>query len=325
MGPSTKKRIAPLDLPQNTSVTPEEKQRLKSVSLEQPLEFFQGEVNIHIANRFDRRQNAYRLLYDLYSKMGIAEKNGDGLWLSLHDALPETITFIAENGRGEVDGALTMVFDSVIGLPADDLYKKEIDAIRHSGETVSEIISLGINSEGKASIKLLACLFYCAFLHSWHREKTSAVVITVHADYEDFYNRRVCFNKLGPVRKYTKVNEEPTVLLGVSLNELDRLRRQKRVFPFYMLPHSLQEEIYFTEFFKSKNLPMSDEEFFSFFIDKTDIWEKATPHQKDFIKGIYPENNINDWEAASAWVEEYSKNKRSTADMQGNTTKVVGR
>lgn len=300
MPPSARKSIDRSRAAKDTAVTPEEKERLQSLDIKKRLEFFDGEVNIHIANRFDRRQKAYRLLYDLYSKMGIIRNKNGGLWLSIHDALPDTITFVAEDDQGGIEGALTEVFDSAIGLPADDLYKKEIDRLRNRGEKVSEIVSLGISTEGKASVKVLASLFYCAFLHAWQKENTTAVVITVHSDYEDFYHRRVGFEILGPVRNYAKVNGEPTVLLYVSLDELDRLRRQKRVFPFYLLPHSIQEELHFTQSFKSMNFPMSDEEFFLFFIEKTDIWKKASPVQRNFIKGVYPVYEVNHGKVAGA-------------------------
>ena len=325
MASSTKRQTATPDFLKDTSVTPLEKESLKSVDLEKGLEFFEDQVIIHVANRLGRRLQAYRLLYDLYSKMGIAQNNGDGLWLSIYDALPETITFVSEDSRGCTEGALTVVFDSAIGLPADDLYKNEIDKMRNSGEHVCEIVSLGINNEGRASIKILASLFYCAFLHAWQRENTTAVVITVHSDYEDFYHQRVSFEKLGPKRNYAKVNGAPTVLLNVSLNELDRLRHQQRIFPFYMLNHTHQEEFDFTKRIENMNPPMSDEEFFTFFIDKTDIWEKASPQQKNFIKKVYPAHEVNHYEVSRALAKKFSKENRNTNDTPNNSAKVVGR
>jgi hypothetical protein len=325
MAPSTKKLTATPDSLEDTSVSPLEKESLKSVDLEKGLEFFEGQVKIHVANRLERRQKAYRLLYDLYSKMGITQINGEELWLSIYDALPDTTTFVAENDQGCIEGALTIVFGSSIGLPADDLYKKEIDKIRSAGEQVCEIVSLGINNEGKASIKILAGLFYCAFLHSWQRENTTALVITVHSDFEDFYCQRVSFEKLGPERNYAKVNGAPTVLLSLSLMELDRLRHQQRLFPFYMLKHSKQEELDFAKSIENMILPMSDEEFFNFFIDKTNIWQKATPQQKDFIKEGYPAHEVNHYEVSRALAKGFSKKYRNAHDTRNNTTKVVAR
>ena len=300
MAPSTKKLTETPNLPKNTAVTPEEKARLKSIDFEKGLEFFGGEVVIQVANQMERREKAYQLLYDLYSEMGITRENGDGLWLSIHDAIPETTTFIAKNERGFIEGAVTTVFESPIGLPADDLYKKEIDKIRHTGEHICEIISLGINNNGRASIKVLATLFYCAFLHAWKGENATAFVITVHSDLEDFYCRRVSFKKLGPERNYAKVSGAPTVLLNLSLMKVDKLRRQQSLFPFYLLNHSHQKELEFAQRIENSIFPMSDEEFFNFFIDKTNIWEMASPQEKDFIKKFYPAHEATQHDVSGA-------------------------
>ena len=325
MALSTKKLTETPGLPNNTAVTPEEKERLKSIDFEKSIEFFDGKVHIHVANRFDRRHKAYQLLHDLYSEMGITESNDDGLWLSIYDALPETTTFIAKNQQGSVEGALTTVFESSIGLPADDLYKKEIDTIRDAGENICEIISLGIKNNGKASVKILASLFYCAFLHAWKGENATVFVITVHSDLENFYRQRVAFDKLGPVRNYAKVNGAPTVLLNLSLLNVDKLRYKRHLFPFYMLNRPHQEELDLAKRIEKMNSPMSDEEFFTFFINKTDIWEKASPQQKDFIKQVYPVNAVNHDAVSRALAKSVSAKNRHTEDPPNNAAKVVGR
>lgn len=133
------------------------------------IQFYGGECNVRVANVSELREKAYKLLYNIYSKMGVTPKSTNGLWLSIYDALPETTTLVAEDSKGEIGGALTLVFDSPIGLPADELYKEEIDKVRKTGGQIREIISLGTSNGGKASLKTLAGLFYSAFLHSWQR------------------------------------------------------------------------------------------------------------------------------------------------------------
>jgi hypothetical protein len=267
-----------------TSVKPIERAYLKSADLEKGLDFFNGRCRILVANQLRLRQEAYRLLYDLYFKMGITKKKDNELWLSIYDALPETTTFVAENDQGRTVGALTVVFDSPIGLPADELYKKEIDELRDTGRRVCEFVSLGVRNNRKNSIKYLASLFYCAFLHAWQREDSLVLVITVHSRYENFYHRKLSFEKIGPERNYAKVRWAPTVLLGLSLAEINLLRRKRRIFPFFMLNLSDQEELEHAQRIQNLIRPISDEEFITFFIEKTDIWKKSTPHQKDFIK-----------------------------------------
>ena len=301
------------------------KETLKLVDLEKGLKFFRGQCVVHVANRLVVRQKAYELLYNLYSKMGIVQKNDCELWLSIYDALPETTTLMAEDDQGCCSGALTIVFDSPIGLPADELYKEEIDEIRNSGHQICEFVSLGIGKTVKNSIKVLACLFYCGFLHAWQRNKSRELIITVHSRYENFYRRNIFFDRIGPDRKYGKVNGAPTVLLKISLEALSRLRRTHRAFPFNMMNFSDQKELELAKKIENMVHPMSDEEFYTFFLEKTDTWERALPQQKDFIKRVYPAHEINHQEVSRALARGFSKKNRSSDDTQDNTAELIQR
>jgi hypothetical protein len=274
--------------------------------------FFDRRCRVRIANQPELRQKAYELLHKLYSKTGIAPNEPSGLWLSIYDSLPETTTFVAEDDQGEFAGALTVVFDSPIGLPADALYKEEIDRMRSSGRKVCEIISLGINDTAKGSVKLLAGLFYCAYLLSWRSKNSTDFVITVHARYEKFYCRNILFKKIGAVRNYAKVNGAPTVLLNLPLMLPDMLKEKRRIFPLSMLNYSDQKELEVTQKIEAMLTPFSEEEFYYFFIDKTDIWEEATPQQKDYIKKIYPPHQTDHFKVSRALAKGFSKKIRNT-------------
>jgi hypothetical protein len=292
---------------------------------ENGIQLFGGECTIRVANQLELRRKAYKNMHEIYSKTGIAENGSHDLWLSIYDALPETTTLVAEDSKGEIGGTLTLVFDSPIGLPADELYKKEIDDLRDTCNPVCEFVSLGTNKEGKSSIKTLAGLFYFGFLYAWQKDNSVVSIITIHSRYERFYCRNFSFEKLGPERNYAKVNGAPTVLLNVSFKRLNRLRHQKRVFPFYMLNYSDKEELNF--FNKIENLicPMSDEEFFTFFIEKTDIWEKASLQQRNFIKKVYPPNEANHYGVSRELARTFSKNNTHPDDPGNDTLKIAQR
>ena len=292
------------------------KENLKLFKPDEGLSFFNGKCMVHVANRLMFRQKAYELVHKLYDEKGFTKKKDSDLWLSIFDALPSTTTLISQNAQGLLEGTLTVVFDSPIGLPADALYKEEIDEIRNSGRQICEFVSLGKSKTVKNSIKVLACLFYCGFLHAWQRNKSRELVITVHSRYENFYRRNIFFNRIGPERQYAKVNGEPTVLLKISLEALSRLRRTHRAFPFYMMNFSDQEEREFAKKIENMVQPMSDEEFYTFFLEKTDTWERALPQQKDFIKRVYPVHQINHQEVSRALAKGFSKKNRFSDDPQ---------
>ncbi len=301
------------------------KENLKPVDLEEVLKFFNGQCILHVANSFMRRQKAYELLYYQYSKKGFTQKKDIDLWLSIYDALPETTTFVAEDTQGCIQGALTAVFDSPIGLPADELYQKEIDVLRNSGGQICEFVSLGIRNTGNSSLKILTCLFYCAYLLAWRIRKFTDLVITVNPSHVKFYRRKLLFDELGPERNYAKVNGAPSVLLKVPLMEYSRQENKHRIFPLYMLKYSDIKELGLVKKIENMLSPISDEEFYTFFIEKTDVWEKASAYQKDFIRKAYPAHATNHYAVSRALAKGFSRKNRYPDDTLNPTTGMAQR
>lgn len=287
------------------------------------IQFFEGKCTVRVANKLELRKKAYKLLYYNYLKSGLAKNTSSGLWLSIYDALPETTTIIAEDEKGQIMGALTLVFDSPIGLPADELYNEEIDELRNAKRQICEIVSFGINSEANRSTKVLAGLFYCAYLFALRIKISTDFIITVNPCYKNFYCRKLLFNKLGPEKNYARVNGAPAVLLNLSLKLPGILKSKQRIFPLYMLNYSESEELDIAERFLDMHCPMSDEEFYTFFIEKTDVWATASPTQKEFIKKVYPADTVNHTEVSRVLARALSKKNRSSDVAQQNSAKIA--
>jgi hypothetical protein len=285
--------------------------------------FFDGKFSIRTANRLALRQEAYKLLYKIYSKMGITRDESTDLWLSIFDALPETTTLVAQNLKGEIGGAITLVFDSPIGLPADELYNEEIDEFRDTGRKICEIISFGLNEAVRGSVKILAILYYSAYLLAWRKEKATDFIITVAARHEKFYCHTMKFKKIGAVRSYSKVNGIPTVLLNLPLKLPDMSQEKRRLFPLNMLKYSVREELEIAEKIQDMHYPMSDEEFYTFFIEKTNVWAKASHQQKEFIKKVYPAEKVNHNEVSRALARAFSKKNRSPEATRESSAKIA--
>ena len=98
-----------------------------------------GDCEIRVASSIEDRRRAWELVYRIYAEKGYAENDSQGLWYGIHDALPETTTFIVER-EGEVVSALSVVFDSPLGLPSDNLYGPELDLMRGQGRRLCEIV-----------------------------------------------------------------------------------------------------------------------------------------------------------------------------------------
>jgi hypothetical protein len=282
-------------------------ENLKSTELDRGIHFFDGQSVLRVANQFELRQKAYEYLYKVYLNEGYTREKKSKLHLSIYYALPDTITLFVEDQNGNLNGTLTMVFDSNIGLPSDLRYKKEIDKLRGDKCQICEIVSLGIDRAQRGSVRILAGLFYYAFLFALHIMASTDMIINVIPSQANFYCKNLLFQKIGNIKKCPRANGVPAVLLNMRVSSLDNLRKRKRVFPFAMFQFSEKEEIKLAKRLKSMLLPMSDLEFYTFFIEKTDLWEKASDEKKNYIKKIYPADQTDHFSISRALAKTVSK------------------
>ena len=265
-----------------------EKENLKPAEFENAIPFFNGEQMVRIANRLELRQKTYEYVYKVYLKEDYIKNRDSKYQLTIYNALPNTTTLYAEDPNGNFNGTFTMVFDSDIGLPSYLQYKNEIDRLRFDNRRICEIISFGIDRAQRGSVKILAGLFYCAYLIAWHVMEATDFIINVIPSQEGFYCKNMLFRRIGNTKACPRTDGVPAVLLNLPISLTRKLKREKRLFPFSMINYSEKEEVKLARRLKRMILPMSDIEFYTFFIEKTDLWYNATDDQKDYIKKLYP-------------------------------------
>jgi hypothetical protein len=294
MPPLPKPKTTPTSsLDNKPSTTSLDEENLKSNEFETPIPFFSGQQMVRIANQLGLRQKAYEYVYKVYIDEGYIKNRNSKFQLTIYNALPNTVTLYAEDHIGNFNGTFTMVLDSDIGLPSYLQYKKEIDKLRCDNRRICEIISFGIDRTQRGSVKILAGLFYCAYLIAWHVMEATDFIINVIPNQADFYCKNILFQKIGNTKKCPRTDGIPAVLLNLPISLTRKLRRKKRLFPFSMVDYSEQEEVKLARSLRRMILPMSDIEFYTFFIEKTDLWYKATDEQKDYIKKLYPADKTN--------------------------------
>ncbi len=176
-----------------------------------------NEYCLEFATTIEQRRRAWALAYEIYADKGYAGSREDRLWYGSHDALPDTRTLIVS--RDGVDVAcMTLVFDSLIDLPADQVYGEELDQLRSSGRYLCEIISLVSRETGrKRSIGVLQHMFRAAFLVARDLEKATDFIITVNPRHAGYYRSRLLFEVIGELRNYEKVGGAPALLLRLDL------------------------------------------------------------------------------------------------------------
>ena len=168
--------------------------------LEAP-EGFHGGFKIRVAKLGGRRREAGKLVERRYSGRGYTIP-------SVQDA--QLSTFIAYD-EGQLVGTVSVRLDSEKGLSADELYRKEIDALRSAGARLCEFTRLAVDKTA-ASKPVLAGLFHTAYLYSSVIRGYTHAVIEVNPRHVAFYGRALGFDPIGEERMNSRVHA-PAVLL----------------------------------------------------------------------------------------------------------------
>ncbi len=249
------------------------------------------DYRIRVANDLKTRRAAFELVHDLYVEKEFTDPCEGGMWLSVPNFLPDTVTLVVERGETVV-GTLTVVFDGELGLPADLLYRDEVDSLRCTGRTPSEIISLGVADEGKrASQKILVKMFNYVYAVSWYLRGATDFVITVNPHHADYYRRTLLFDRIGDVKTYGKVGGAPAVLMRLPLEVPTLVSRpgkeEIRRRTHYKYFHTPEQEDEILPDLEGQLGPMSEREFCYFAMQKTGVWEKASEGEKRCLAGHY--------------------------------------
>jgi hypothetical protein len=210
-----------------------------------------GEFSVRLASTTEDRWAAWALAYRVYREKGYAEPNPQGLWYSIHDALPGTVTVLVERqettGHRLQDaglrlsdhedpkpdaqgpepavliGAVTVVPDSPIGLPADKVFPEETGRLRASGAKLAEAVSLvqgNLSDRAGMLVAAKLCEFTC--LVAERLLGATDLVITVNPRHESYYRRVMLFERCGAEAPCDKVSGAPAVFLSLNFTEMQR-------------------------------------------------------------------------------------------------------
>ncbi len=171
---------------------------------------------VKIAGDIDEHKQAFSLVHDTYLRMGyLSTPKPHGMLYTIHTLLPETVMFVAKSYL-TVISTLTEIFDTeLFGLPMDELYRKELDALRSKGRKIVEVSSLvtPVDFRWKNVFMYINKIMY---LYSLDRG-VNDICIAVNPRHVRFYKHELLFEDLGPERYYPKVNA-PAVALRLNID-----------------------------------------------------------------------------------------------------------
>lgn len=259
-----------------------------------------SEYSIRVAGDLASRRKAYRFVHDVYLEKGYASPNRSGMWLSIHHALPQTVTVIVEQNEAVV-GSLTTVCDSKIGLPTDNIYHEELESLRRDGRRLAGITGLAVSDRARDP-EVLYKLFNAAYLYAYHVAAHTDFEIITTTRHARFYQHFFGFAQLGGVKSDPRANGAVGCLNRLDLEEVARIRRERR---WIDLPKGIKNmevgraEHELLNCMELGHQTMSLEELRSIFADESDVLVGASEEALRFLSCLYPDTNLTEGTAGS--------------------------
>jgi hypothetical protein len=251
-----------------------------------------GESSIRVAASTEDRLRAWGLVYHNYLEKEYASPNRQRLWYSIFDALPETVTLLAERD-GRTVGTATVVPDSPLELPADGIYDRELAELRRSGRGLCEIISFAVAEERmNRATRLVKHLCWMSWLVARELIAADDLVITVNPRHAAYYRRVMLFESLGEERAYDKVGGAPAVLLRLDLlTQRERYRAryghlqgERNLYRFYF--GSERQEV--ARRVRRSRRPLTEAALKRYFIRERPLLPDASPTARGYVEACYP-------------------------------------
>lgn len=212
--------------------------------------------------------------------------------LSTFNLLPETTTFVGILGK-QVISTATVIIDSPLGLPMDELYRDELKPFRDAGKKICEISMLASDTDlftNGISVMLNAKkMFFVFFLFKLIFDYTKEVLnldylcITINPKHQLTYDF-LFFKDLGGLKTCSYVNQAPAVAKYLDVQAIESECNAK--------DHTGLFKMFFSgktnpDKFKGK-FALSADDIRYFFSERTGILRKATPEQLAYLNTCYP-------------------------------------
>jgi len=180
-------------------------------------------ITFKVAQTTEEIEQAYELVWGSYVAAGLQADNGEGIRFTKYHLLPSTRVLIAVcrpeldkekpdyeklKEPGLVVGTLTVVMDTPMGLPMEDICGNNVKELREEGHRLVEVTSLAINPEYRKH-NIAMYLYKLMFQFVRHKNATD-VACSVTKKHLSFYRRMLLFKPIGEIKKYAAANQLET-------------------------------------------------------------------------------------------------------------------
>ncbi|MCO7569082.1 GNAT family N-acetyltransferase [Pseudomonas chlororaphis] len=160
-------------------------------------------------------EEALRLVNESYARRGISTVCRAGMRFSAFHLLPGTTTFVAIKEQ-QIIGTVSLIEDSMLGLPMEDVHGNEVLLQRLSGQRLAEVGTLAVSTHYRGKgVPLM--LYNAMFRWAMHYRGIEKLLIAVHPRASSFYRKVLFFSPMGRVERYTKLNGALSQPLSLGL------------------------------------------------------------------------------------------------------------
>ena len=181
--------------------------------LDNPLE---RAVTYKVCTERDELEKSYELVCEEYKKVGLQDDDKSGLRFTKYHLLPSTKVFTATfrptllddepdyNHPGELVGTLTLVPDSPLGLPMEEVCQKHVQRIRDSKGVPAEVVALAVNQDYR-KYNIMMYLYRLMFEYA-QMKNISDITCSVTKRHIRFYRTMFLFEPMGELKEYAAAN-----------------------------------------------------------------------------------------------------------------------
>jgi len=182
-------------------------------------------IEYKIAIGTEELEQAFELVTQQYVAVGL-QRSDQQLRLTKYHLHPDTKVFIAiKKQPGEKDrvvGTVTLVYDSSMGLPMDEIYHNELKRLRITGLQLAEVIGLSVSPSESAAYNNIVMYLYKICLQYARMTHVHDLLCTVKQKHTSFYKELLLFEPIGKLQPYAHGNNQLAQGYRLNIQQADQ-------------------------------------------------------------------------------------------------------
>tara|TARA_R110002049_G_scaffold285698_3_gene466865 strand:+ start:8580 stop:9395 length:816 start_codon:yes stop_codon:yes gene_type:complete len=187
-----------------------------------PCNFAADSLTYKVAETRSERQKAFHLVYDVYRQAGLMSENASKMRVTKHHLLETTDVLIARK-ESDVLFTISSIRDGAYGLPLEQIFPDEVDAMRGEGLNLAEVSCVASKvptSSKKLRFEILVKMM-SIMAQQAQRNRVDRLLLAVHPRHAKVYQRLFGCKILSGEKSYAAVEDNPAVLCSHDFAELE--------------------------------------------------------------------------------------------------------